>query len=377
MKIRSSTKITIGFVVLVTLGYGGYQFAMQKAIEGEHFDPVVPGNVNLVGIDPGAGYKIIVANFVAQLIEGGSAGFGGNDNDAGGGGATEGAIKKRIPIKEMLAVLRGDESALGPLTMVMNDMKEENLPPHRVIWSAEDLHKAIVGDKTLKAKLESDLNVHLDGSPLDHVRPSAIEDGIVIDAPVRVTVNLGGTRKEVVGHVFEGFKPRLVKAVESRYADKNYTPQMQAGYYADEAQKIIAQPKLRENVSETLLDRVSEKTSKERAAPVERILKSATVVINDSQILKASERTYDTSDGQRSDLTIDLNEEGRRRLWKYSIDKVHTQLLLIANNVAIEAPKINHVLSEDQLTITQMRDKTLVDDAVNMINTHTSKNADQ
>jgi len=375
MKIRSSTKITVGFVALVVLGYGGYQFAMQKAIAGEHFTPVVPGNVNLVGIDPGAGYKIIVANFVAQLIEGGSSEFGGNEN--GSDGATEGSIKKRIPIKEMLAVLRGDESALGPLTMVMNDMKEENIPPHRVMWNAEDLHKAIAGDAKLKAKLENDLNVHLDGSPLDHVRPSSIEDGIVLDAPVQVTVNINGTQKVIVGHVLEPFKPRLIKAVEARYADKNYTPEMQAGYYTEEASKVMKDHSLREDVAQTLLERVSEKTSKERAAPVERVLKSATVVVNDGHILKASERTYDTSDGQRSDLTIDLSDEGRRRLWKYSIDKVHTQLLLIANNVAIEAPRIQHVLSEDQLTITQMRDKTLVDDAVNMINTHTAKNLNQ
>jgi len=376
MKIRSSTKITFGFIAVVLVGYFGYNFLMQKAVEGEHFNPVIPGDVNLVGIDPGAGYKIIVSNFVAQLIEGGGA-FGGNDDGGGGGGATEGAIKKRIPIKGMLAVLRGDESALGPLTMVMNDMKEENLPPHRVIWNAENIHKAIDGDAALKAKLENDLNVHLDGTPLDHVRPSAIEDGIVIDAPVHVTVNLNGTRKEVIGHVLEPYKPRLITAVEARYADKNYTPQMQAGYYTEEAKKVIAEPKAREDVASSLLERISDRTSQQRAAPVERVLRSATVVVNENQILKASERTYDTSDGQRSDLTIDLSDEGRRRLWKYSIDKVHTQLLLVANNVAIEAPRIQHVLSEDQLTITQMRDKTLVDEAVDMINKHTAKDAKQ
>jgi hypothetical protein len=373
MKIRSSTKISVGFVLVVTLGYGGYRFAMEKAIEGTTFNPVVPANVNLVGIDPGAGYKIIVANQVAQLIEGGSGGFGASDS--GGGGPTEGAIKKRIPIKEMLAVLRGDESALGPLTMTMNDMKEESLPPHRVMWTAADLDKAIKGDAKLKAKLESDLNVHLDGSPLDKVRPSSIEDGIVIDAPIRVTVNLNGTPKEIVGHVLEPFKPRLIKAVESRYADKNYNRDMQAGYYAEEGKKVLDDPKQREDVAASLMDRVSEKTSRQWAEPVNRVLRSATVVVNDSHITKASERTYDTSDGKRSDLTIELTDEGRRRLWKYSIDKVNTQLLLIANNVAIEAPKISHVLSEDQLTITQMRDKSLVDDAVDMINHHTSRSS--
>lgn len=372
MKIRSSTKIAVGFVAIVSLGLFGYRFFVTKAIEGTNFSPVVPGDVNLVGIAPGKGYRIIVANSVAQLIEANNAEFGDQDN-GGSDGAMEGAIKKRIPIKEMLAVLRGDASALGPLTMTMNDMKEENLPPNRIIWTADDIKKAVDGDAALVKRLETDLAIHLDGTPLTKIRPSSIEDGIVIDAPVRVEVNLGGQVKEVVGHVLEPFKPRLVKAVETRYADKNYNREMQAGYYGEEGRKVLDEPKLRENIKQSLLDRISEETSRQRAEPVERILKSATVVISEAYIRKASAKTYDTSDGRRSDLTIELTDEGRRRLWKYSLNLVGNQLLVIADNVAIEAPRITHVLTEDELTITQMRDKTLVDDAVKMINTHAEK----
>jgi hypothetical protein len=368
MKIRSSTKIAAGFVILLGLGYGAYRYAMAKAIEGERFTPVVPGDVNLVGIDPGAGYKIIVANYVAQLVQA-SDNFGsGESSDTG---PTEGAIKKRIPIKDMLAVLRGDEKSLGPLTMTMNDMKEENLPPVRVTWTAADLRRALDGDKALERKLEQDLNVHLDGTPLDKVRPASLENGIVLDVPVTVKVNLAGNVKEVVGHVLEPYKPRLVMAVEAHYADKNYTRETQAGYYQMEGQGLLKDAKRRENVRESLADRISPESARRLAEPVERVLRSATVIVNESHIRDASFRTYDTSDGLRNDLTVEMTDEGRRRLWKYSHDKVGTQILLVADGVAIEAPRIRHELAEGELTITQMRDKTLVQDAVNMIKRHT------
>jgi len=370
MKTRSSTRIVIGSALVLGISYGGYRVVLDRAIAGAHFDPVVPKAVNLLGIDTGSGYRIIVANQMAQLVQR-SDNFGGNES--GSEGATEGSIKKRIPMKEMLAVLRGDETALGSFTMTMNEMKEQDLPPTQVIWTAADIKKAIAGDPVLKKKLEDDLNVGLDGMPLSQVRPSSIENGIVVKSPVQVTVNLGGTLKTVVGQVLEPYKPRFILAVEKNYADKNYTRDMQRGYYVQEAKDVMARPEKREIVKDSLLDLVSDATAKRRAEPVERILKSATVVINDSQIEKASFRTYDTPDGKRSDLTIDLTDEGRKRLWKYSRDKVGTQLLLVADGVAIEAPHISHVLAEGELTITQMRDQSLVKDATEMINKHTAK----
>ena len=130
-------------------------------LRNEHFSPVAPGRVNLVGINPGAGYQIIIANDVAQLIVS-QGGFGAKETEAGG--ATEGSIKKRVPMREMLGVLRGDGSKLGPFVMKMNDQdKEDEWPPIRVDWTKADLDKAIAGDPKLKAKLEHDLNVHLDG----------------------------------------------------------------------------------------------------------------------------------------------------------------------------------------------------------------------
>ncbi len=70
-----------------------------------------------------------------------------------------------------------------------------------------------------------------------------------------------------------------------------------------------------------------------------------------------------------NDLTIEMTDEGRRRLWQYSEDKIGTQLLLIVDGVAIAAPKISHELAQGELTITQMADEGLVkEDTVNAIN---------
>lgn len=161
---RSSTKLAIGFAIVAGGGLYGYDFAMHRAIMGEHFEPVKPSQVNLVGINAGAGFKIIVANQMAQLVEA-SDQFQGQESD--GEGATSGSIKKRIPIREMLEVLKGNQDALGPFLMKVNDKDEnDSWPPIRVEWTAERVRKALDGDKAEEAKLVHDLNINLDGTPL-------------------------------------------------------------------------------------------------------------------------------------------------------------------------------------------------------------------
>ena len=73
------------------------------------------------------------------------------------------------------------------------------------------------------------------------------------------------------------------------------------------------------------------------------------------------------------DLVLDLNDEGRDRLWKYSRNKVGTQLLLIVDGVAIAAPRVRHELAQKTVTITQMPDKALIQDAIDDIRTSTGK----
>lgn len=372
MKIRSSTQIAIGFVVVVAGGYFGSAFVSAQMIDHVHFNEVIPSAVNIVGVDAGAGYRVVVANQMAMLVET-QGGFEGKES--ADGGSTEGAIKKRLPIREMLGTLRGETKAAGAFIMALNDMKEDDTwPPVRVVWRAEELQKALAGDAVLHAKLVSDLNMELNGKPLSQLRFTSLENGIIVDSPVPLFVPKNGSLSTVVGRVQEPYKPRMIRAVEAQYADKgNVNRTMQAGYYRVEAEKLIANPAAMENIKESLLNRISPKTATARAEAPDRVLKNAKVVINDSMITSANFRTYLTNDGKdMHDLTVTLNDEGRQRLWQYSKHRVGTQLLLCADGIAIAAPRIQHELAQGDLTLTQMADRVLVQSAVDMVNQHAS-----
>ena len=363
-KLRSSTKIGAVAVLVAIGGYFG-QMALSEAMIGrERFAPVAPGRVNLVGINPGAGYHIVIANDVAQLVVG-QGGFGAKETE--GAGATEGAIKKRVPMRELLGVLRGDGSKLGPFVMKMNDQdKEDEWPPIRVDWGKADLDKAIAGDPKLRTKLEHDLNVHLDGSPLATLDRASLENGIFVHSPIELTVNIDGKPTVVRGEVLAPYKPTLVRAVEARYQDKaNVNGAMVAGYYTEEARDVMDHPARRENVAASIGRMVSKETMDGLLETPRHLLESATVVLNEGAITDASSRDYTANDGKPlTDLTVDLTDEGRRRLWKFSKDRVGDQILLVADDVAIAAPRIEHELALSELTVTQLRDRGLVEEAV-------------
>lgn len=366
MKARSSTKIAIGFVIIAGGGIYGYQYAMRRAIMNEHFTPLVPGKVNLVGINPGAHFKIIVANQVAQLVEA-SDSFHGEETDSGG--STEGAIKKHVPVAQMLQVLQGNQDALGPFIMKVNDRDENDTwPPIRVIWTAERLKKALNGDKIQEAKLVHDLNINLDGSPLPILNRASMENGIVLDYPVKVNVNAGGVVRVLTGRVREPYKPSLMVTVERDLVDKKVDNDMIAGYYAQESQDVLDGKSRKEDVKQQLMSRLSADNAAQLAEAPEKILQSAFIVVNEHGISGASYNNYDTTSGKMSNLTIEMTDEGRRRLWQFSEDRVGTQLLLIVNGIPIAAPRIGHELAQGEITITQMPDETLVKEAVNTLN---------
>ncbi len=365
---RKSTQIAIGFLVITFGGYKAYEVVTDQMVMNEKFSTLRPGDVNIVGIDAGAGYRIITANYMAQLVEA-SSDFQGKETD--GGGATEGAIKRRVPVRELLQTLQGNGKALGAFVMTLNEMNENDTwPPIRVVWKAADLEKAIKGDAVLKKKLEADLNMGLDGMPLPRLDISAMENGIIIETPVTVTVNVDNKEQKVIGQVQEPYKPRMIRAVEEAYKEKgNVTTEMQVGYYKLESEKLIANPAQREIISESITQRISPTLAVDRAKNPERVLKSATVVVSDSFITGATSRSYTGNDGKPYfDMTIRLTDEGRRRLWQYSKKRVGTQLLITAAGIPVSAPRIQHELAQNELTISQLQDERLVKDAVDAIN---------
>ena len=370
MKIRSSTKIGIGAVVVLVGGYYGWQLYAGMTIDRMKFAPVKPSRVNIVGIAADSGYRIRIANQTAQLIQGGPEEFG--PGNSGPESADEGTEKKRVPMKEMLAAMAGDTKALGQFIAIMNEMQETaEWPSERIVWMEDDIRKAIAGDPVLKPKLEHDINVQLDGAPLKKISMTAYENGIIVETLVPCKVQVGAEVVEMKGAIQIPYRPRMSKAIEKELQEKSYDTQTVGAYYALEAQKIADQPNLKEDVVKSLERLIDPKTNAELARPAQQVLKSATVVVTDEFITSSSNRSYTAGRDELNDLTIELTDEGRQRLWQYSRKRVGSQLLLIVDGVAIAAPRIGHELAQGELQITQMPDRILVEDVVNAINKKT------
>jgi hypothetical protein len=371
MKLLSSTKIALGFLLLVGLVIGGYRFYNIRAIADAKFSSVKPGKVNVVGLDPGAGYMVLVVNQMAQLVQG-EGDFKSSDN--GGEGPTEGAVKKRIPIREMLGAFNGDPKSIGEFVRIMNDIKQdENWPVNAVVWTSEDLERAFNGDKKLAAKLERDINLKLDGTPLSQVRSAALYNGILVDFPVSLTIKARDETREVVGRMQLPYRPKLLKAVEQDLAGKTVDLPMIAGTYAEAARKQLDDPSLRENVVASIQKLYSEQNLKSLRSAPERVLGSAEVIVNEQHVIGAESREQDAGDKKRYDIKVRLTDEGRRRLWKYSMDRVGSHVMLIVDGIAVAAPKISHELTQDELTIAGMTDPVLVREAVDALNRVASK----
>lgn len=366
-KTRSSTRIAIAFALVVAAAYFGYGFISSWMVDRQKFAPIKPGNVNIVGVDTSKGYYIVVANQIAQLVRGNVGQFQAADHDETASETTE---KKRVPVREMLQSLKGDEKALGKFIMVMNDMSDAEFPAYPVVWKAEDIRKAAQGDETLRKQLESDLNVKLDGTPLEQVRTTALQEGILIDSPVEIEAQIGSERKVLVGRVQEQYVPRFCRSVWDTVSTKsNLNQETIVGYYRAEAQKLFDKPVEKENVKQTLLGRINPARLQGLAEAPERILDSAQVIVNDDLIESAEYEAYKTSDGkQLYDLILNLTDEGRLRLWQFSKRKPNAQLLVTWEGIAIAAPRIQGELALSRVSVKQLADEGLVRDTVDSIN---------
>jgi hypothetical protein len=375
VKKYSSIKIAVGFVLLVGIVYFGYQLIAARLVDSKHFPDIAPGKVTLLGIRPGLGYKIVVSNEIAQLVQGNSqlaAGDMSASDDVGEGDSSD---KRRIPLKETLQSLQGNAEALGILITTMDDdlrKAKENIPPQPVIWNAEDVQKALDGDKALTDKLEHDMNVKLDGTPTDYITRNGLYKGIVLRIPVPVKVRVGATDTVLTGHVLMPYRASFTKRVEKALQEKgglSPSDEMIKGYYLEEVTNLKDKPGNREKISDVLKQNISSDTVQEYAEAAERVLAHSQVVLNDSHV---DGSTMDQFEGPRGkpiyNLNLSLTEEGRERLWQYSRHNVGNQLLLICNGIAIAAPTIRHELAQSTITVTQMSDPGLVQEAMDVIN---------
>jgi hypothetical protein len=273
----------------------------------------------------------------------------------------------RLPLRELIETLQGKETSVGVLIMRLNEMEEPNL--RTKVWKAEDIQKALDGDKELEARLVKDLNVDLKGVPLDSINRQQLEEGIVIDSPVTIEFELAGTKRTMVGRVQETYQPMFAAAVENRLREKFNAPnEVVTGIYLEEAQPII-EAGSGENVRGSLTTRIDPRRLAGLADAPRRVLENTTVLLNESHVTSASYRNYDIGKGQTSnDVTIGLTENGRMRLWKYSHENQGFQLLFVVDTIAIAAPRITTELAESKITIRRVPSEDLVKDAIDLLN---------
>lgn len=365
MKFSGSLKFVltvVGIILVIWFGWKGYtSYRLRNVV----LSPIKPGRVNVIAISPYAGYKIIVANQIAYLAksentEEGSEMAAGNDSIANA---------SRLPLRELIQTLQGDETALGPLLMRLNDWPDTDTAIRTPVWKKEDIELALIGDQKLKSKLEKDLNVTLQGRPLDTINVSTIIEGIMIDSPVPVKVFIDGKETTLVGRVREHYQPRFCVEVEERLDEKFNPPDSYiAGVYKEIADRYALDGGV-EVISESLKKRIATPRLDVLVAPVNRVLKNTVVLLNEGHITSAEYRTYDISQNRKTnDITLGLTEDGQMRLWKYSHDHNGFQLLFIVDSIAIAAPKVTSELPENIATIRRVPSKELVDDAVNLLN---------
>jgi hypothetical protein len=370
VKLHKEHKIAIGFVALAAAAYFGYNGYAAYTIDRVTFAPIKPGRVNIVGIDTSKGYRIIVANQVAQLVQGGVDEFGAPDFSETDSNSNQ---KRRVPLREMLQVLQGDEVALGKFITGMSDqLRGVEMPTQEIYWTTEDVQKALDGDVALRTKLESDLNMRLDGTPLDQIRMRSIQNGIVLKCRIPVDVPVEGEVRKLVGEVLIPYRPRFVEDLEKRYEQQfDLTAEKVKGYYLELADELAANPSTAEDIARSLRTRIEPEALKARYTPkpLTDLLSTARVLLNDSFIEKASFSEQPGPEGKPVyDVQLDVTDEGRQRLWQFSRKQKGTQLLLVVDGIAIAAPRVRGEITQPQVTIKQIPDRGLVEDAVELIN---------
>lgn len=367
MKINPSVKVSLVAAAIGLAGYLGFWAYSEISVGNFNPPPLVPGNANLVAFKTGGKLRIRVANRIANLVE-----TSGNNDEQRGSDVSEADIDaKRIPIREFLQSLQGNEKALSKFIMTLNELDGQDLIPYQAIpWNEEDLKKALDGDPVLQKKLEQDIHIGLDGIPPKTIRMSSIQNGIVVEIKVPVQIKIGGQVKTVVGVAKEAFRPRFViefeKAIKEEFEPSDA---FLAGNYSSMASKLWDGTEKPDEIKGALQNLISEERKKRLAAKPEQLLQGAQVLVTDNLFTSATFRNY-KDDRKRDyyDLILGVNEEGKKRLWKYSRNTNGFELLVVIDGIAIAAPRITTPLNGNSVTIKGLQDKALVEKAVATIN---------
>lgn len=365
MKLSGSSKFILSVLGLFLVAWLGWKGYAAFRLRGVVLDPIKPGRVNVIAVSPAAGYRIIVANQIAYLAklegdEDGAAFSSGNDSVANA---------SRLPLRELIETLQGKEDAIGPLVMRLNEMPDTDTALHTKVWKKEDIDKALAGDQAMRDALEKDLNVTLEGRPISQINLDAIMEGILIESPVSLTVNVAGEERLLTGRIREAYQPNFCASVADKVNERfNPSQAVIAGIYQELAQAMMDSGG-GENVRQSLMTRTADDRLNGLAEPLEKVLQNTVVLLNEGHVTSATFETYDVGQNRKSnDISLGLTEEGRMRLWKYSHDHSGFQLLFVVDSIAIAAPRIETVLNESVTTIRRVPSTDLVQEAVALLN---------
>jgi hypothetical protein len=255
--------------------------------------------------------------------------------------------------------------------MVMNDIKEADLPPVRVNWAATDILKALDGDKALAEKLQSDLGVDLQGRPLPRLKTSSLANGIVVQIPVEVTVPIAGAPRKMTAHIEQPFQSRFSMEVDKLLQELNLRGASdEAAYKAAILQRASELPAEGnyQDVAASLRTVADIQNAKRYVPAVDRVLTNAFVILNDS-FIEDADYTEETDEENQAyySLHLTLNEEGRRRLWQYSLRNRGHQLLVIVDGIAVAAPLIRNDLRDSTVDVTRLQELSLVEDTIKLV----------
>ena len=360
MKIRGPVKIAIGFAALVVAAYGGTAAFTKLSLRNVNLDPIPAGNVCLIALDKDAGVQTITAEQMVQIVEGSSK-FSADQTS--GGGPTSGAVKKRIPVRELLGVLDGNSEDVSTFIAKMRDTAEEDSGASDApIWTKEDIEKALQSDGPLRTKLENDVNMKVDGTPIPTINRMAFLNGIRVNTPV--TLNIPNAKGPTIsGFDIVKFQPKFMvaffKSMREKFYDKNL---LQSYYKAFIDEKNEKDPPL-DQIMKAVFERSKSSTELDK---VTRIGQHTKILVSQDMISKAEMREDAAGKDLTYDLILKLTPEGKNRLWKFSSEGGH-QVIVVEKGVPIAQATIGTSLNSQELEIKQIANKSLVQEVINIL----------
>lgn len=361
MKLRPTTKIALGFGIVVIGSYLGNDLYSRFQLRQVKLNPIESTDFCLMAINKKeAGVQVLIANRMAQLVEteGGLENTGSSE-----GGAQSGSIKLRIPIKELLQTLNGDPTGIDYFASRLSDVGNDNVQnlDEAKVWKSGDIEKAISGDAALRKQLETDLNCTLDGRLLDKVNIEAVQLGIRLAVPVRLNVpNVKGDRLD--GVRFVPFKVRQIVGFSKSIEEKFYTKETLQNLY----QQFKAETRETEDVASTLQQVIAGVQRSREIGKIEQIAKNSLIVVNRAMIQDASFSETSVGTNRTFNMKLKFNDEAVKRLWKFSHEGGGS-LLVISNGVPIAAADVATVLNSSELEINKIADEKLCKNAVELL----------